>query len=110
MAATSDRSFTSNTTLDLPRMLDYLPLAMGAYGTGPGTVPVSVGTRVPVELLEFHATSPAFQAGLYRDSITGKYTSPSPARTTWPVTSSRIWHWRARTCVCRIGTRSTAMR
>ncbi|MFN5940926.1 MAG: lipase family protein, partial [Polaromonas sp.] len=57
------------------RVLDFLPLAMGAYGTGPGTTGRIVGSAAPVEVDRFKATpGSGFQGSLYKDPATGKYT------------------------------------
>jgi hypothetical protein len=57
------------------RVLDYLPLAMGAYGTGPGTTGRIVGSAAPIEVEQFKATpGSGFQGTLYKDPATGKYT------------------------------------
>jgi hypothetical protein len=60
----------ANTT----RVLNYLPYAMGSYGTGPGTAGTIVGTASSVPVDEFKATPDSgFQASLYKDAATGKY-------------------------------------
>lgn len=51
-STTSDRSFTTDTLLDLPRVLNYLPLAMGSYGTGSGTAAVGVGKAVSANSMQ----------------------------------------------------------
>jgi hypothetical protein len=56
------------------RVLHFLPIATGAYGTGVGTPGVPVGSNQPIPVKKFDATSPDFQSTLYKDPSTGKYT------------------------------------
>lgn len=57
------------------RVLNYLPYAIGAYGTGAGTTGLQVGNAVPVNVELFKATPDSgFQGTFYKDSVTGKYT------------------------------------
>jgi hypothetical protein len=56
------------------RVLHFLPIANGAYGTGAGTNGVPVGTNTPVAIDNFRKTSTDFQSTLYKDQNTGRYT------------------------------------
>lgn len=49
------------------RVLHFLPIANGAYGTGAGTNGVPVGTNTPVAIDNFRKTSTDFQSTLYKD-------------------------------------------
>ncbi|WP_420995603.1 hypothetical protein ACKI2N_021880 [Cupriavidus sp. 30B13] len=58
---------------DYSAIIKYMPFAKGVYGTGSGTQPLAVGWNQPVTVTDFKATSPNFQAALYKDSQSGKY-------------------------------------
>ncbi len=47
--------------------------ARGVYGTGPGTPALATGTYNVVPVHGFGASSPNFQAALYKDTSTGRY-------------------------------------
>lgn len=57
------------------RVLNYLPYAIGSYGSGPGSAALQVGNAVPVNVKLFDATPDSgFQGTFYKDTVTGKYT------------------------------------
>lgn len=57
------------------RVLNYLPYAIGAYGTGAGAAGLQIGNAVPVNVKLFDASpNSGFQGTFYKDAVTGKYT------------------------------------
>jgi len=63
------------TITNTARVLNYLPYAIGAYGTGPGSTGLAVGNATAITVDRFTPTpGSGFQASLYRDPASGKYT------------------------------------
>lgn len=55
-------------------VLKYIPYAIGTYGKDAGAPPFQVGGAVPTTVQGFEQESPYFQATLYKDPASGKYT------------------------------------
>jgi hypothetical protein len=55
-------------------VLKYIPYAIGTYGKEAGAPPFQVGGAAPTAVQGFAQESPYFQATLYKDPASGKYT------------------------------------
>src|SRR4051812_42496725 len=59
--------------MDYEKFLKYADQARAVYGTGPGTSALNTAQYSVVPVERFQASSPDFQAALYKDPSTGLY-------------------------------------